>query len=70
MNKRKHDDAHRPMQGRGQRGNRLARPANWGGAELIEHTLETCSACCMNPCRCAPFAGMPGTSNDEQEKTL
>jgi hypothetical protein len=40
---RKHDDAHRPMQGRGQRGNRPGRPLNLGGAVLVEHKL--CPAC-------------------------
>jgi hypothetical protein len=36
---RKHDDAHRPLGGRGQRGNRARTPANWGGAELVEHDV-------------------------------
>lgn len=37
MGTRKHDDAHRPLGGRGQRASRAGRPANWGGAQLIEH---------------------------------
>ncbi len=42
--KRKHDDVHRPLGGRGQRGNRTTgRPMNWGGAELIER--PTCKEC-------------------------
>jgi hypothetical protein len=59
---RKHDDAHRPLQGRGQRGNRPGRPANWGGVELIEQKVEACAACCMSPCRCkaASDVDVPG----------
>lgn len=45
MARRKHDDAHRPLGGRGQRGNRPGRPANWGGAQLLQHQVQACRAC-------------------------
>lgn len=38
---RKHDDAHLPLRGRGERGNVVRKPANWGGAQLIEHPAPT-----------------------------
>lgn len=42
--KRKHEDAHRPLGGRGQRANRAtSRTMSWGGAELVER--PTCKAC-------------------------
>lgn len=41
---RKHDDAHRPMGGRGQRGSRAGIPANWGGAELVLNDLAADNA--------------------------
>lgn len=44
MAQRKHDDAHRPMGGRGQRGNRTTgRLMNWGGATLM--TAPVCTKC-------------------------
>jgi hypothetical protein len=52
MSSRKHDDAHRPMGGRGQRGNRVGVPANWGGAVLVER--NRCQHC--------------GAVNDEHHK--
>jgi hypothetical protein len=41
---RQHDDAHRPLGGKGQRGNRTTRRApNWGGAALL--TAPVCQKC-------------------------
>lgn len=41
--RRKHDDAHRPLSGRGQRGNATRTPQNWGGATLVE--TARCAQC-------------------------
>lgn len=66
---RKHDDAHRPLQGRGQRGNRPGRPLNFGGAVLMEQRI--CGALggrcewpsrCEDLSRCAYTAGVRGES--------
>jgi hypothetical protein len=41
---RKHDDAHRPLGGRGQHGNRTGRPLNLGGAVLVERSPQQLQA--------------------------
>lgn len=53
MGERRHDDAHRPMGGSGQRANRRPGQGLWGNATLITHTVAACEGCCMTPCRCA-----------------
>lgn len=41
---RRHDDAHRPLGGKGKRGNRTTgRPMNLGGAQLV--VAPTCPKC-------------------------
>lgn len=41
--RRKHDDAHRPMAGRGHRGNVPRSAPRWGDATLVE--TARCAAC-------------------------
>lgn len=41
--RRRHDDEHRPLGGRGQRANATRKGVNWGGAVLVR--TPTCSGC-------------------------